>query len=264
MSLHELTNQAKQESDQPFSALEKWVKIVSYNLTHFRNSNYAPFLVDLVVHLRETLDDRDVPSFDEYVEGVEVQLEELQIRIRNRNALIAVNEFSKVSNASEIETYTSRNLREGVPWSAPPAIAKVTPRVRVLADTINVAQQALVSAGEEVVGLTLLEAHELMTILKEEYGIEPAAGGTVLMAGPAAFQAHDIYEEKTEFDVVLTDVGENKINVIKEVRGITGLGLKEAKELVEAGGKVREGARKEEAEEIKKRLEEAGAKINLR
>ena len=116
--------------------------------------------------------------------------------------------------------------------------------------------------AEEIVGLTLLQAQELKTILKDEYGIEPAAGGAVMMAGPAA--AAEAAEEKTEFDVVLTDAGANKINVIKEVRGITGLGLKEAKDLVEAGGKVKEGASKAEAEDIKGKLEAAGAKVELK
>ena len=116
--------------------------------------------------------------------------------------------------------------------------------------------------AEQIVGLTLLEAQELKTILKDEYGIEPAAGGAVMMAGPAA--AAEAEEEKTEFDVVLTDAGANKINVIKEVRGITGLGLKEAKDLVEAGGKVKEGAAKDEADEIKKKLEDAGASVELK
>ena len=116
--------------------------------------------------------------------------------------------------------------------------------------------------AEEIVGLTLLEAQELKTILKDEYGIEPAAGGAVMMAGPAA--AAEAVEEKTEFDVVLVEAGANKINVIKEVRGITGLGLKEAKDLVEAGGKVKEGASKADAEEMKKKLEEACAKIELK
>ena len=117
--------------------------------------------------------------------------------------------------------------------------------------------------AEEIVGLTLLEAQELKTILKDEYGIEPAAGGAVMVAGPAAGAA-EAAEEKTEFDVVLTDAGANKINVIKEVRGITGLGLKEAKDLVEAGGKVKEGVSKDEAEDIKKKLEAAGAKVELK
>ena len=118
--------------------------------------------------------------------------------------------------------------------------------------------------AEEIVNLTLLQAQELKTILKDEYGIEPAAGGAVMMAGPAAGGAAEAAEEKTDFDVVLTDAGANKINVIKEVREITGLGLKEAKDLVEAGGKVKEAAPKAEAEEIKKKLEEAGAKVELK
>ena len=117
--------------------------------------------------------------------------------------------------------------------------------------------------AEQIVGLTLLEAQELKTILKDEYGIEPAAGGAVMMAGPASGPA-EAAEEKTEFDVVLVEAGANKINVIKEVRGITGLGLKEAKDLVEAGGKVKEAAAKDEAEEIKKKLEAAGAKVELK
>ncbi|MEZ5910774.1 MAG: 50S ribosomal protein L7/L12 [Paracoccaceae bacterium] len=119
--------------------------------------------------------------------------------------------------------------------------------------------------AEEIVNLTLLQAQELKQILKDDYGIEPAAGGAVMMAGPAAGgDAGAAAEEKTEFDVVLTDAGANKINVIKEVRTITGLGLKEAKDLVEAGGKVKEAAPKAEAEEIKKKLEEAGAKVELK
>jgi large subunit ribosomal protein L7/L12 len=117
--------------------------------------------------------------------------------------------------------------------------------------------------AEEIVGLTLLQAQELKTILKDEYGIEPAAGGAVMMAGPAA-AAGVAAEEQTEFDVVLTDAGANKINVIKEVRGITGLGLKEAKDLVEAGGKIKEGVSKADAEGFKKKLEEAGAKVELK
>ncbi len=117
--------------------------------------------------------------------------------------------------------------------------------------------------AEQIVGLTLLEAQELKTILKDQYGIEPAAGGAVMVAGPAAGGGDAAEEEKTEFDVVLKEAGANKINVIKEVRAITGLGLKEAKDLVEAGGKVKEGVAKAEAEEVKKKLEEAGAKVEL-
>jgi large subunit ribosomal protein L7/L12 len=119
--------------------------------------------------------------------------------------------------------------------------------------------------AEEIVGLTLLQAQELKTILKDKYGIEPAAGGAVMMAGPAAgAAAAPVEEEKTEFDVVLLEAGPNKINVIKEVRAITALGLKEAKDLVEAGGKVKEAATKVDAEAIKKKLEEAGAKVELK
>jgi large subunit ribosomal protein L7/L12 len=122
----------------------------------------------------------------------------------------------------------------------------------------------LKALAEQIVNLTLLEAQELKTILKDEYGIEPAAGGAVMMAGPAA-GAGEAAEEKTEFDVILLEAGPNKINVIKEVRGITGLGLKEAKDLVEAGGKaVKEQAPKAEAEEIKAKLEAAGAKVELK
>jgi len=122
----------------------------------------------------------------------------------------------------------------------------------------------LKALAEQIVNLTLLEAQELKTILKDEYAIEPAAGGAVMMAGPAA-GAGEAAEEKTEFDVVLLEAGPNKINVIKEVRGITGLGLKEAKDLVEAGGKaVKEQAPKAEAEEIKAKLEAAGAKVELK
>jgi large subunit ribosomal protein L7/L12 len=115
--------------------------------------------------------------------------------------------------------------------------------------------------AEDIVGLTLLEAQELKTILKDEYGIEPAAGGAVMMAGPA--DGAGAAEEKTEFDVVLKNAGASKINVIKEVRGITGLGLKEAKDLVEAGGKIKEGVDKAEAEDVKAKLEAAGAEVEL-
>ena len=119
--------------------------------------------------------------------------------------------------------------------------------------------------AEEIVGLTLLEAQELKTILKDEYGIEPAAGGAVMVAGAAGDAGGAAEEEKTEFDVILKSAGASKINVIKEVRGITGLGLKEAKELVEAGGKaVKEGVDKAEAEDIKAKLEAAGAEVELK
>jgi large subunit ribosomal protein L7/L12 len=118
--------------------------------------------------------------------------------------------------------------------------------------------------AEEIVGLTLLQAQELKTILKDKYGIEPAAGGAVMMAaGPAAGAAAAPAEEQTEFDVVLTDAGANKINVIKVVRELTGLGLKEAKDLTEAGGKIKEGVSKADAEAMKKKFEEAGAQAEL-
>ncbi|OYW57897.1 MAG: 50S ribosomal protein L7/L12 [Rhodobacterales bacterium 32-66-7] len=119
--------------------------------------------------------------------------------------------------------------------------------------------------AEEIVGLTLLQAQELKTILKDKYGIEPAAGGAVMMAaGPAAGAAAAPAEEQTEFDVVLLEAGANKINVIKVVREITGLGLKEAKDLTEAGGKIKEGVSKADAEALKKKFEEAGAKAELK
>ena len=118
--------------------------------------------------------------------------------------------------------------------------------------------------AEEIVALTLLEAQELKTILKDEYGIEPAAGGAVMMAGPAD-AGGAAAEEQTEFNVILISAGASKINVIKEVRGITGLGLKEAKDLVEAGGKaIKEGVDKAEAEDIKAKLEAAGAEVELK
>jgi len=116
--------------------------------------------------------------------------------------------------------------------------------------------------AEDIVGLTLLEAQELKTILKDEYGIEPAAGGAVMMAGPADGGA-GAEEEKTEFDVILKSAGSSKINVIKEVRALTGLGLKEAKSLVEENGKVKEAVSKEEAEDIKTKLEAAGAEVEV-
>ncbi|MGI3186474.1 50S ribosomal protein L7/L12 [Nioella aestuarii] len=123
----------------------------------------------------------------------------------------------------------------------------------------------LKALAESIVNLTLLEAQELKTILKDEYGIEPAAGGAVMMAGPAGGGDAAAAEEQTEFDVILKSAGDKKINVIKEVRGITGLGLKEAKELVEAGGKaVKEQVSKAEAEDIKAKLEAAGAEVELK
>ena len=122
--------------------------------------------------------------------------------------------------------------------------------------------------AEDISKLSLVEAVELKNILKDQYGIEPAAGGAVMVAGAAAGAGSADGaaggDEKTEFNVILKAAGDKKINVIKEVRTITGLGLKEAKDLVEAGGKpVKEGVPKDEAEEIKKKLEEAGAEVEL-
>jgi large subunit ribosomal protein L7/L12 len=124
----------------------------------------------------------------------------------------------------------------------------------------------LKTLAQNIVGLTLLEAAELKKILKDEYGIEPAAGGAVMMAGPGgAGAAAAPVEEQTEFDVILMDAGAQKINVIKEVRAITSLGLKEAKDLVEAAPKaIKEGVSKAEAEEIKKKVEAAGAKVDIK
>jgi large subunit ribosomal protein L7/L12 len=118
--------------------------------------------------------------------------------------------------------------------------------------------------GDKIVGLTLMQAQELVDYLKDEHGIEAAAGGAVMMAGPAAGGGEEAAEEKTSFDVILKAFGDKKIQVIKEVRAITSLGLKEAKDLVEGAPKpVKEGVTKEEGEEIKKKLEEAGATVEL-
>jgi len=113
--------------------------------------------------------------------------------------------------------------------------------------------------GDKIVALTLMQAKELADYLKDEHGIEPAAGGTVMMAGPAA-GGEAAEEEKTSFDVILKEIGDKKIQVIKEVRALTGLGLKEAKAVVDAAPKaVKEGVSKEEAEEARVALEAAGA-----
>ena len=116
--------------------------------------------------------------------------------------------------------------------------------------------------GDKIVALTLMQAKELGDYLKDVHGIEPAAGGAVMMAGPAAGAGEAAEEEKTSFNVVLKEIGDKKIQVIKEVRALTGLGLKEAKELVDATPKaVKEGVSKEEAEEARVQLEAAGAVV---
>ena len=123
----------------------------------------------------------------------------------------------------------------------------------------------LKALAEQIVGLTLLEAGELKNILKDEYGIEPAAGGAVMMAGGGGDGGAGGGEEKTDFSVVLASAGDKKINVIKEVRAITGLGLKEAKDLVEGAPKeIKADVPKAEAEELKTKLEEAGATVELK
>lgn len=117
--------------------------------------------------------------------------------------------------------------------------------------------------AKELVELTIAEANDLAILLEEEYGIKPAAAA-VAIAGPAGGDGAATVEEKTEFDVILKSFGSNKIAVIKEVRTITGLGLKEAKELVDnAPGTIQEAAPKARAEEVKQKLEEAGAEVEL-
>ena len=117
---------------------------------------------------------------------------------------------------------------------------------------------------DELSALTVIEAAELSKMLEEKWGVSAAAPVAVAAAGGAAEAAAPV-EEKTEFDVILADAGEKKINVIKEVRAITGLGLKEAKDLVEGAPKpVKEGVTKDEADAMKKKLEEAGAKVEVK
>jgi|SRR5688572_4181013 large subunit ribosomal protein L7/L12 len=117
---------------------------------------------------------------------------------------------------------------------------------------------------DELSSLTVLEAAELAKLLEEKWGVS-AAAAVAVAAGPAAGAAAAVAEEKTEFTVVLAAVGEKKIEVIKEVRALTGLGLKEAKDLVEGAPKpVKEGVNKEEAEKVKAQLEKAGAKVELK
>ncbi len=118
--------------------------------------------------------------------------------------------------------------------------------------------------ADQLVNLTVKEVNELLNILKEDYGIEPAAAA-VAVAGAAAPGSEAQQEEKTEFDVILKAPGQQKLAVIKVVREITGLGLKDAKALVDGAPKpIKEGVSKEEAEEIKKKLEEAGAEVEVK
>lgn len=118
--------------------------------------------------------------------------------------------------------------------------------------------------AEELVNLTVKEVNELATVLKDEYGIEPAAAAVAVAAGPAAGAA-PAEEEKTSFDVVLTEIGPTKLQVVKAVKEACGLGLKEAKDLVDgAPATIKEGLSKDEAENLKKTIEAAGAKIELK
>ena len=119
--------------------------------------------------------------------------------------------------------------------------------------------------AEELVNLTVKEVNELATVLKDEYGIEPAAAAVAVAAGPAAGGAAEAAEEKTSFDVVLAEVGAAKLQVVKAVKEACGLGLKEAKDLVDgAPSTLKEGLSKDEAENLKKAIEEAGAKVELK
>ena len=119
--------------------------------------------------------------------------------------------------------------------------------------------------AEDLSNLTVLEAAELATLLEEKWGVSAAAAPMAMAVSAGGGDAGDAAEEKTEFDVVLTAAGASKINVIKEVRTITGLGLKEAKDLVEGAPKpVKEGVSKDEAEQIKAKLEEAGATVEVK
>jgi large subunit ribosomal protein L7/L12 len=133
------------------------------------------------------------------------------------------------------------------------------------AATIEISDE-LKSLGDQLAELTLKDAKGLSDYLKDEFGIEPAAGGAVVMAGGAGGAGgDDAAAEQTEFDLILTGFGDKKIAVIKEVRALTSLGLKEAKELVEGVPKpVKEGVSKEDAEEAKKKLEEAGASVEVK
>jgi len=119
--------------------------------------------------------------------------------------------------------------------------------------------------AEELVNLTVKEVNELAQVLKDEYGIEPAAAAVAVAAGPAAGAGEAAAEEKTSFDVVLAEVGATKLQVVKAVKEACGLGLKEAKDLVDgAPSTLKEGLSKDEAENLKKAIEEAGAKVELK
>ncbi len=153
----------------------------------------------------------------------------------------------KVQEAAEVKEEKKENQKAGGGGSAKKCSKEVS------------------KLGDAIVGLTLIQAKELCDYLKDEYGIEPAAGGAVMLAGTAPAGGAVEAEEKTTFDVVLKEFGEKKIQVIKEVRALTALGLKEAKDLVESLPKVvKEGVSKEDAEAAKKQLESAGGVVEVK
>ena len=130
--------------------------------------------------------------------------------------------------------------------------------------TIDVAPE-IAEIGDKLVGLTVLQANSLKNYLKDKYGIEPAAGGAMVVAPTATDDGGGAAAEQTEFDVILKEAGGNKIAVIKAVRAATGLGLKEAKDVVEKGGAaVKEKVSKEDAEKLKGELEAAGATVEIK
>jgi len=135
-----------------------------------------------------------------------------------------------------------------------------------MAEAATVSFSSDISAlADKIVNLTVKDAQSLVDCLKKVHGIEPAGGGVVMAAGPAAGPAAAAAEEKTTFDVILTGFGDKKIQVIKVVRSITGLGLKEAKDLVEAVPKpLKEGLSKEEADKFKKEIEESGGTVQIK
>ncbi len=123
---------------------------------------------------------------------------------------------------------------------------------------------AIKALGDKIAELTLKQAVDLKNYLKDAYGLEPAAGGAVMMAGPAGGAAAEV-EEKTSFDVILKAAGDQKIKVIKVVREVTGLGLKEAKDLVDGAPKpLKEGASKEEADQLAEKIKEAGGEVEIK
>lgn len=264
MNLFDLTEQAKTEGLPPTEALASWAQSVRELLVQGEGARYQAFFTDLAAQLREQIPEAETKEYDTLIAEIEADLDQLHEAIRKRNLSIAVRALGK--EAEEKHETESVTGVQGAKHSTAHASGVVSGAYSgVPAQRVYAGGNSLRALAENIVGLTLLEAQELKTILKDEYGIEPAAGGTVMMAGPAVGgDAGAAAEEKTEFDVVLKDAGASKIAVIKEVRGITGLGLREVKELVEAGGKIKEGVDKTEAEDIMAKLKAAGAKIELK